>query len=60
MDANTTREFASNVCELSCEELTLVSGGMIDLHQDGPHPGSQTPGQLVSVIGYRTIADYGL
>lgn len=60
MDANTNLEFASNVCELTGEELTLVSGGMIDLHQDGPHPGEQTPGRLVSTIGYRTMADYGL
>jgi len=60
MDANTSLEFASDVCELSREEVTLVSGGMMDLHQDGPHPGEQTPGRLVSTIGYRTIADYGL
>jgi hypothetical protein len=59
MDVNANLE-SGNVCEISAEELTVVSGGMIDLHQDGPHPGEQTPGRLVSVIGYRTIGDVGL
>ena len=59
MDANTNLE-SGNVCEITGEDLKLVSGGMIDLHQDGPHPGEQTPGRLVSTIGYRTFGDVGL
>lgn len=60
MDASTRLESGSNVSEITAEELALVSGGMIDLYQDGPHPGAQQPGRLVSTIGYRTIADVGL
>jgi len=60
MDTNMSLESGSDRCEMSREELARVSGGMIDLYQDGTHPGAQQPGRLVSVIGYRTFGDVGL
>ena len=60
MDANRGSQPVPQVYEIADEQLALISGGMIDLHQDGPHPGEQQPGRLVSVIGYRTFGDVGL
>jgi hypothetical protein len=60
MNANRGPQSHPQVYELTGEQSALISGGMIDLHQDGPHPGEQPPGRLVSVIGYRTFADVGL
>ena len=60
MDANRGPQSDTLVYEIADEQLALISGGMIDLHQDGPHPGGQQPGRLVSTIGYRTFADVGL